>query len=379
MQGRLGLAAAAAIGFTPLTGLAQPEPRGGADLFQAVLAAPDDEAANLAYARHAEEAGDLRQALSAYERVARSDPANQVAARGFRRVQALLSPPRTSVTVSAGAAYEADARRIDEPFSGSADGAIEVGVDIEDERTVAGRRLRTLAAAIGDLHVRFEDLNELRAEAFTGPVFALTARTDLHLAVGGAVEWLAHRASYGEAAVRGEISTLWREARQRLAVTFGQRQALDAEPGFEEDAFFVDVAGTFTRPNTIVAGDAAYLQPRLRRSGGGALETAEAGSTFWEVGARVAYFFPIDAWLADLGFSLGLHQREFEEDASDGGDAAKERRDLRLEAGAHLIFRDFFADNVDLAADYRFERNFSSDRDDDYRNHVFGARILWRF
>ena len=73
-----------------------------AALNQQILDNPQDVSLNLRYARAAEEAGKLRFALAAYERILINDPSHEEARRGYELIRRALEPGYTTTRVEAG-------------------------------------------------------------------------------------------------------------------------------------------------------------------------------------------------------------------------------------------------------------------------------------
>ena len=93
----LGLAMAAALGMASLSPASAQQTADLQELFRQVIMNPTDQAANLRYAKAAEQRGELRKALSAYERMVLNNP-NDTQARGeYERIKALLEPPQTEL------------------------------------------------------------------------------------------------------------------------------------------------------------------------------------------------------------------------------------------------------------------------------------------
>ena len=77
-------------------------------LYARILTNPRDVEANLAYARAAEARGELRKALTTYERVLLLDPGQAEASEGLWRIRRLLEPASTTVVMEAGVGYESN-------------------------------------------------------------------------------------------------------------------------------------------------------------------------------------------------------------------------------------------------------------------------------
>ena len=72
------------------------------ELFRQVLVNPTDTAANIRYAQEAERRGELRKALSAYERIVLNEPNNSQARAEYERIKALLEPAQTRFQIGFG-------------------------------------------------------------------------------------------------------------------------------------------------------------------------------------------------------------------------------------------------------------------------------------
>ena len=78
------------------------------ELFRQVIMNPTDQAANLRYAKAAEQRGELRKALSAYERMVLNNPNDKQARAEYERVKALLEPPQTRYQFGFGGLWESN-------------------------------------------------------------------------------------------------------------------------------------------------------------------------------------------------------------------------------------------------------------------------------
>lgn len=96
-----------AASVTALTvGAAQPQDL--ADLNRQILENPQDVALNLRYARAAEEAGQPRLALVAYERILINDPSNEEARRGYERIRRSIEPAYTATRIETGVRWDSN-------------------------------------------------------------------------------------------------------------------------------------------------------------------------------------------------------------------------------------------------------------------------------
>src|SRR5579885_2107800 len=142
-------------------------------LYSEVLRRPQDTELNLRFARAAEEAGILRWALSAYERVSVNDPGNLEAQAGLQRIRRKLQPDVSQVTLELGGGYESNPRYYIGPR--------------RDEATAL-------------FYSQSNDLNYGQATLNTGPVLDILPGWAVVPAIGGTAAYYDHHFYYGEGA-----------------------------------------------------------------------------------------------------------------------------------------------------------------------------------
>ena len=157
-------------------------------LYSQVLKHPADSQLNLNFARAAEAAGVLRWALSAYERVAVSDPNNAEAQAGLQRVRRKLQPDFSQVTVELGSAVETNPRYYLGPRRTELEGL--ASASLRDERVINGQRWRATGAVAGQIYSQSGDLGYGYAGGNIGPVLDLFSGVSMVPAVGGAASIL---------------------------------------------------------------------------------------------------------------------------------------------------------------------------------------------
>lgn len=373
--------------------------------FQRLLANPDDPALNRQFAVSAEARGDLRHALAALERALDADPGNEELFAEYERVRRKLLPAATAVTVQMGLNYSSNPREVQNSSSErESDGIVDGAASIEDERTVAGIRLRSLAYAAGQWNFDIHELSTGRVSAASGPVIRLSQDAWLHLAPGVAVAWLDGQQAYTEASAAVTIGGVYRGLTQSVTARYGWREG--GENSLEyPDGSVVEILGRFVVSPSLVTGDYLYMQPSFRladptndRDGQELIEPTNSGPfilvnrdlspfDYIEWGGRVSYLFPIDNRRVYFGIGMSVYDRNFGTSTLNplwlqGGlqvATDEKRRDLFIEPTAHFIFPNLIAPNVDFRADYRFEENFSNDDSRDFQNHVAGIRVIGRF
>jgi hypothetical protein len=234
----------------------------------------------------------------------------------------------------------------------------------------------------------------------------LSTETWLQVAPGVAVEWLDGMRLYTEGSAAVTIGGVLGGLTQTVTARYGWRDGADNELQYANSQVF-EILGRFVASPSLVKGDYVYLQPRFRTSdpnnNDDGHEEFDDGPTtigplilvtqdlspydYREWGGRISYFFPLDNRRVYLGFGISVFDREFDTSVLDPGWAAagvpiaidKNRHDIYIEPTAHLIFPNLIGPNIDLRADYRFEKNYSNDDFRDFANHVAGLRVIGRF
>ncbi len=351
---------------------------GGVDpFFSQVLATPDDPAVNLAYAQRAEDRGEYRKALAAYERVLAADPDHPEASAALVRVRRLIEPETTQFFAEFGFGYDSNARQFPSPFEDE-DGSAFAAVSVRDERRLGSMRWRTEAGLYGRLYGDTNQLNQAVLSAGIGPLVPLGNVVVLRPALVGGYSVLDGDGFYGEvgasftlegryggALQSVELRTVWRDYTSRWV---------------SDDGFIIDLRGRFAADSVIAEGDALVLSPKLRwsdidvRPGVLLVSTLEPGR-YVEAGATLAYTVPFTDWLY-AGPTVTFAQRWYKTPAFFAG---PDREDTYFAPGATAVLHDLIAENVDIRVDYRFEHQNSNDPTRDFDNHAVTARIQARF
>ena len=373
-----------------------------------MLSAPDDPQLNRQYAASAEARGDLRHALAALDRALSARPNDPDLIAAYDRVRRKLLPTTTAVTVQAGATYASNPRQLSDGSPGKEDDAVFDGaISIEDERTLAGMRIRSLAYAAGQWNVETSDISTGVLFAQAGPVFTLSDDTWVHVAPGVGTEWLDDAVIYTEASATITLGTVFQGMTQTVTTSYAARFGTDSSIDYP-DSQLVEVLGKFVVASTFTVGDYIYVQPGFRWSDTFDAEDATAAFAgnatiigpltlttrdlspygYKEWGGRIAYYAPADnRGFVFVGAGISVYQRDFDTDVFDPSllalgahvSTGEKRSDVYIEPTAHLIFPNLVAPNVDFRADYRLEHNDSNDASRDFDDHVAGVRVVGRY
>jgi hypothetical protein len=348
-------------------------------LYSHVMQRPSDSELNLKFAQLAEDAGKLRWALSAYERVNLNDPNNTAAQEGLQRIRRKLQPSTTLMTVQLGAQYESNPnyyigpRRSELQAVGSA--------TLLDERMFNGVRWRTNALVAGVAHQHENSLNYAVAGGDTGPVLDAFSGWSFRPAVGGNVAYFDDRFYYGEGAVSATFDSVLQGMYRSVSVRGAYRSYGDFFPSNE--GFYVEARGKLAVPNVLGPGSVAIISPWVLWSdisGVASVVTPiitelQPGS-YLEWGGRFEVIRSITNWMV-AGLNISASKRDYRTDivAATG----EKRRDTILSPGASLTFPNLFAYQSDLRFDYRYITDQSNDATKRFIDHVLTASVITRF
>ena len=366
-----------------------------------LLANPNDYALNMAYGAAAEAKGDLRFALSAYERASIAKPDDPKAREALQRVRLALLPSVTAVTVSVGASYVSNPREAPSgvPVPSSLgivhDGAFDARIGIVDERNFVGMRWRSVVDLYGQNQIYAENVNYLYTSAFTGPIWDLEGNWRVHAGPLTGAAWLGGEHISNDYGGFATISNIVMGLQQSVRVRAVYRDVSgngdngigNAYGNVWSNGAVIDFDGFFQAKPGFVKADALYVTPLVRISsadGRGPAAVVPGApyddplyiGDYVESGVRASYFVPVNGFSALFGIGLGYYHRWFDQNVAY---STGRRQDDFIEPSAHLIFPSLLAPNLDLRLDYRFEHNESNDPYERFDNHVAGVHVVGRF
>jgi hypothetical protein len=345
------------------------------DLNDRILENPQDVELNLRYARLAEELGELRLALAAYERVLINNPDNEEAQRGFARVRRTLEPTYTSLRVEVGGQWDSNPRNL----NGSDEEAYSVfgRATLVDERRFGSRRWRTNANFDGELVPEIDELNYAFMGAQTGPIMDVAPHLAAVPAVGVAVAALDGAYYFGEANLGVTLEG------QRDGVSFWTRFRAGwrsyGEDSTAEEGAQAEIAAGVSIPRIASRTDALAIVPWVRWSG-------VEGSTFnffneevapgeySELGLDVNYHYQFNDHVVVSAGALA-YDRTFPQTEVAGED----RHDVYVSPQTTVTFQNLLPCQCALKATYRYRTNSSNDDAADYDAHQFSLSLVTRF
>ena len=350
-------------------------------LYAQILRNPTNSELNFRYAKLAEERGEWRKALSAYERILLNDPDNPDVRRALQRVRRKLQPNTTQYLVEIGGRWESNPRRV---ATGEQDDGLGIArVTVRDERGFGdASRWRTIAQLMGDVYFDNGDLNYGYAGAYSGPVIDLTPTVAMHAGLGGGASYFDHRLFFSEATANLTFESYLEGAYRTVHVRGGYRSFDDFFPS--DNGFYVDVLGKFAFPNVVSQSDVFIVSPWFRWSNIGGTgfslftptEQVQPGR-YTEYGGRLEYYQRLAEWLT-VGANFAVSQREYASTFDVVLTSTINRRDVLLSPGATVVFHQVWGYQTDLRVDYRFERNNSNVATRDYENHQATVTIVSR-
>ncbi|MBL8674665.1 MAG: hypothetical protein JNL07_07255 [Rhodospirillales bacterium] len=357
--------------------------------FQSVLANPADREANLRYAKAAEDAGQPRKALAAYERMLLNDPRDDVARRGYERLKLNADPPFTRLRAGFGGLFETNASAANQQLSpstistrqlGGSDDFAGVGtLRIDDERFFGSQRWRSKAQFYGDFHVRSSKRDFQYGAVDSGPVFVVDqgvkVRPGLYADLGfSGYHQLFHSVGV---AVDLDFQTGWvKTARVGFGRTNFRKSDNARDAWVYAGRMEMGWDGVFTRSDTVsLEPFVVFYDARIN--------TGE--ETFTQTGATLAYTVPIAQ--RALGFrtiylipELSLDVRSYAGRPSGAIPTDRgHRSDWRALPGLKIAGSEFLDRSITAVVSYDFDRSRSNYRAYSYDNHRFGLNVIVEF
>ncbi len=362
-----------AASVTALTvGTAQPQDL--ADLNRQILENPQDVSLNLRYARAAEETGQLRLALAAYERILINDPSNADARRGYERVRRLIEPPYTITRIEAGVRWDSNPLNVDVGEEEAATAYAQA--TIVNERRLGAQRWRSVVNAQVEHTPDIDELNYAFLGAQTGPLYRAGPHKAALPAIGGGIASLDGDYYFGEInaglTVEGRsdaFSYWWR-------VRGGWRDY--GEDSTAEEGPYAELIGGFTAPRFLSERGTLVLIPWARWS-----DVEGSAFDFFDEYAPGQYVeYGIDAEyrhrLTDrLSIAAGARVREREFDRTTIGPST--RSDTYFAPSASVTLTNVLPCACDVRARYQHRDNDSNDAAAEYEADQVSLSLIARF
>jgi hypothetical protein len=351
-----------AASVTALTvGAAHPQDL--ADLNRQILENPQDVSLNLRYARAAEEAGQPRLALAAYERILINDPSNDEARRGYERIRRSIEPAYTATRIEAGVRWDSNPLNLEADEEEAA--TIYAHGTLVDERGMGGMRWRSILNAEVEHTPDIEELDYGFLGAQTGPLM----RTGPHMAalpaVGVGVSSLDGDYYFSEANVgvtvegRGDGFSYWARLRG------GWRDYSDESTA--ENGPYAELIGGVTAPQFLSERGTLVVVPWARWSDieGSAFDFFDeyVPGQYTEYGVEAEYRYRLTDHLAA---GVGVRARERDYDSTTIMFGSETRSDTYVAPNASVTLTNVLPCSCDVRARYQHRENQSNDPFSEY-------------
>lgn len=351
-------------------------------LYAQILRDPTNSELNFRYAELAEQRGEIRKALSAYERVAQNDPNHPRVMMALQRIRRMLQPDTTQFYTQFGFAYETNPAR--STANERDDVAFVARLSMKDERGVGnGVRWRTVGQLSGDIYFDTGDLSYGYAGFYTGPLIDITPTIAMHAAVGGSSAYYDDRIFYKEALASVIFESFLEGAFHTVRLRAAYR---DYNDGFAStDGMYADIVGRFSfadwlGPNTTVSFSPWYRWSDVGGTSFSILVPQDQiqPGRYTEFGGRVDAYKRMLDWLS-FGVGISASRRDYEPGFNVFTLANVDRRDVLISPHATMIFHKVLGEQNDVRLQYRYEHNDSTFALRDYENHIATMVMISRF
>lgn len=345
-----------------------------AALNQQILDNPQDVSLNLRYARAAEEAGQLRLALAAYERILINDPSHDEARRGYERIRRAIEPGYTATRVEAGVRWDSNPRNLDVGEEEGATGF--VYATLVDERSLGGRRWRSVLNGQLEHTPEIGELDYAYFGAQTGPMYYVAPHAAALPAIGVGVASLDGDFYFSEVNLgasfegRGDSFSYWWRLRG------GWRDYGEASTA--EEGPYAELIGGLTAPHFLADRGTLVIVPWVRWSDveGSAFDFLDehAPGQYLEYGINAEYRHRLGDHLA-LSAGARARQRDFDR-TTVGPDT---RSDTYVAPNASLTLQGVLPCACDIRARYEHRQNDSNDATAEYDADQGSISLIARF
>ena len=353
-------------------------------LNQQILDNPQDVNLNLRYARAAEDVGQLRLALVAYERILINDPTNEEARRGYERIRREIEPTYTVVRAEVGARWDSNAlNAAEDTFILATDDreatTYHGRLMVANEHELLGRRWRsTLNLEVED-NVDIDELDYGYVGAQTGPILYVGPHLAAIPSIGVGVSWLDGDEYYHEVnaalTVEGRSSGASYWWRARAGYRDYQPDDNDFFSTVTENGPYAEIRGGLTRPRVLFERDTLLIAPFVRWSDVDGsvfsfnLFDEVSPGKFFEYGAEVNYNYQFTDHIQGSVGAL-FRERDFRDSS---------REDTYISPQASVTFQDVLPCDCDVRLQYRYRQNDTNDFSAEYDADQVSLALLARF
>lgn len=354
------------------------------ELFRQVLVNPTDTAANIRYAQEAERRGELRKALSAYERIVLNEPNNSQARAEYERIKALLEPAQTRFQIGFGGQFETNTDL--EDGKGRDDFSAIVTFRVDDDRKLFGSTLwRSSLQLYGDVHARSSSADFLYGSASTGPVFLVGNGWRFHPFVTAETGFADYDFLFYAGGLGGTLETRGSDPLRSITASVSyadfssKNNTGPFSPDDGRDAIVAGISARFGWDNVIAKTDGIELRPQFLYN---AADKSEF--TFYQGGLTASYAASLFTFSGGVGNVFVSPEVTVQYRRYEGAETGRssDRKDFRVSPALRLIA---MYDNYTAVLGYIYDRNFSNYNNTgglngrDYENHRVGLNFYVDF
>ena len=367
----------------------QSTPDQGLGLYEQMILNPDDVSANLAYARALRAQGRTEEARQIYLKVLSLSPGNPVALAAIAAPAPLLGPAQTDYTFRTGGAIETNSARRDPNFKAYFDTVGFAEFLVSDLRQVGTTPVQTNLDLYSNFYNRYSPGDISYFSLDSGPVYSFRYGK-IRTAIGGEyvlqgqspLETTNHTRQFEFDAGNFIFNYLPPEGKALQSVNL-----LVGYNNFRELAS--SRSGPVIRLTAPVLVDRWMPLPLLLLATPGYVlngatqpsETPLQPAHYNEVNLDFLGLAPLAERRLGAGQILGVLGLFLAGDFYNNGTSvdSPNRRDFRIipRLGVRLV--DFLVHNLQLDLDYRFDRNFSNEFVESYRDNIFSLTLTSHF
>lgn len=340
------------------------------ELFRELMKNPGDPELNTQYAKEVEKNGDIHRALQAYQRIILTHPDNASAKAEIDRLEALLTPPETKISIALGGAYETNSPKRDPRFLSYDDTAATIGFLIDDKRQITGMPWQTKVQGFGSAHNRWRQGNLAFVGLDSGPTFYLENGWNVRVAPTVSYAWLDGKGLFAGTGIKTDWNAPKGSALRKISASAGYDNFLGSKSS--RSGAVAQVKSTHMWTGLVTKEDAVIVRPSYKFVG----SVGNSGEFRYHQGRiEASYSAPLmeaTIWSVSAGIESRLY-------GGHAADEANNRRDFKVDPGLALTFKDILPANGDIVSRYKYEMNWSNDYDKRFEAHTVGVNTQWTF
>jgi hypothetical protein len=365
----------------------QPPTESSLVLFEEVVRNPDDVKANLAYARALEAEGRIEDARRVYQKVLTLSPNNPTSVAALASLTQAPLPARTDYTFRGGAGIETNDARRDPNFRPYFDTLGFVEFTVNDFRQLGGINLQSNLDSFSNFHNRYTPANISYISLDSGPLFDLAGNGKLRTAVGG--EYVLQGPEHEQQSRQflfDSVNVILNylppvgQVLQSVNVLAGYNnfrgnRSFRSGPVVRATAPIL-LDGVLPFSSSLLATPGYVLNGALEQIGQ-PLQPAH----YNEANLELLTFTPLaenQLWSGQVVGIIGVFLAGDIYNSHSPGQS-EDRRDGRVIPRVGLRLLNFANTPLQVDLDYRYDRNFSTEFAESFRDNIFSLTFTYRF